>query len=301
MTGTAIAIPESLGGLGASRAELAVVFEEAGRALMCGPLLSTTLGATAIQEAASTEQAERLLPPLASGEQLAALCLTPIGRSGEQLTGAVRGVIDGQTADWLVVSTGEDVFAVPTTLDGVSATMLPTMDQTRRLAEVRLDGVSVSDCEQLDGGVSAVERAVDIGRAMLAAEQVGIAEWCLDTTVEYAKTRTQFGTPIGAFQAVKHMCADMLLRVESARSAAADAARAACGPAADLALAASTAQTYCSEAAFFCASHAIQIHGGIGFTWEHDCHLYFKRARANEALLGTPSYHRERVLRELGI
>ncbi len=275
----AIAVPEALGGVGAGWPELAVIFEEAGRALLCAPLLSSWLGLAAILEGG----ADDLVPALASGEKRATLCLD--GRA-----------IDGVGVDYLVVpeSDGASVYME------FEAVPIATLDATRRWAEVTFEagaGRPLGPGPRRSGTQrgSGVRPGLAIGRALLAAEQVGGAAWCLDASVEYATTRRQFGTPIGAFQAVKHMCAQMLLRVESARSAAMAAA------ADPSPLNVATAQAYCSEAFFFCASEAIQVHGGIGFTWEHDCHLYFKRARASEALLGTPATHREAVLEALGI
>ena len=180
----------------------------------------------------------------------------------------------------------------------------PSVDQTRRQAELKLDGVKVS-AEHLLGeeghGWPVLSRTLDLALGSLAAEQVGGAEMCLDLSVEYAKVRKQFGRAIGSFQAIKHKCADMLMLVESARSAAFYANAVADEQGADLSEAASSAKAFCSDAFFRCASEAIQIHGGIGFTWEHPAHLFFKRARSSEVLLGDPSFHRERVAKEMAL
>jgi alkylation response protein AidB-like acyl-CoA dehydrogenase len=178
------------------------------------------------------------------------------------------------------------------------------MDQTRRQAELRFAGVHVPVAARLGeegAGAAGLRRALDLGAIALAAESVGGAQRCLDLSVAYAKQREQFGRPIGSFQAIKHKCADMMVKVETARSAAYYAACAAAEDAPDLPIAASLAKSYCSEAYYHCAAETIQIFGGVGFTWEYDPHLYFKRARASESLLGTPAWHRERVARAIGL
>ena len=178
------------------------------------------------------------------------------------------------------------------------------MDLTRKLAEVRLDDVRLPAAALLgrEGeGWSVLARTLDLAAVALSAEQVGGAERCLEMSVEYAKQRVQFGRPIGSFQAIKHKCADMLLRVESARSIGTYAAWAASVHDPELPVLASAARAYCSEAYFHCAAEAIQIHGGVGFTWEYDVHLHFKRARSSEILLGSPAFHRERVARSIGL
>jgi alkylation response protein AidB-like acyl-CoA dehydrogenase len=178
------------------------------------------------------------------------------------------------------------------------------MDQTRRLASVQLDDVRVPSAALLGkegAGWELCERTLDLARIALAAEQVGAAEMCLEMSVEYAKVRKQFGRPIGSFQAIKHKCADMLTLIESARSAAFYASALAAQGEEDLSEAASSAKAFCSDAFFHCAAENIQIHGGIGFTWEHPAHLYFKRAKASEVLFGAPSFHRERVAQRLGL
>jgi len=181
----------------------------------------------------------------------------------------------------------------------------PSMDQTRRLARIAINDVRVSAASLLGNegrGWTLCERTLDLARIALAAEQVGAAEMCLDMSVEYAKVRKQFGRAIGSFQAIKHKCADMLTMVESARSAAFYAsAVAAQGKQSDLSEVASSAKAFCSDTFFHCAAESIQIHGGIGFTWEHPAHLYFKRAKATESLFGEPSFHRERVAQRMGL
>jgi alkylation response protein AidB-like acyl-CoA dehydrogenase len=196
------------------------------------------------------------------------------------------------------------VFAIPGDAKGLTRKGLVTMDQTRRLAEIELSGVRVeaSACLGTAGAAwPGLRRSLDLAAIALAAEQVGGAQRCLDMAVAYAKERKQFGHPIGSFQAIKHKCANMMLAVETARSALYYAACIATDGSDDLSTNASLAKAWCSEAYFQCAADSIQIHGGVGFTWEYDPHLHFKRARASESWLGDPSYHRERVAKALGL
>jgi len=230
---------------------------------------------------------------------------------GATLHGVKRYVVDGHGADLLVVaarreaSQGEadiELFLVPGDAAGVTRRALPTMDLTRRLAEIRFDGAQAQRLGDAEGrGGAVLAEALDRAAIALAAEQVGGAQRCLDQSVAYAKERVQFGRPIGSFQAIKHTCADMMLLVESARSAAYHAAEVAAAGSEGLAAAASLAKAWCGDAYFRCAGDAIQIHGGVGFTWEYDPHLYFKRARSSQSLLGDSSFHRERVAREIGL
>jgi len=222
-------------------------------------------------------------------------------------------VLDGHTADRLIVaarspgSTGADgvsLLLVPGDATGLTRARRPTLDQTRRLARIRLDGVRVPESALLgDEGAAApaLARTLDLAAIALAAEQVGGAQRCLDMSVAYAKERVQFGRPIGSFQAIKHKCADMMVQVESARSAVYFAACVAAEESAEVAESASLAKAYCSDAYFECAAQAIQIHGGVGFTWEYDVHLHFKRAKASETFLGDPTWHRERIARGIGL
>jgi alkylation response protein AidB-like acyl-CoA dehydrogenase len=326
---TALTIPEAYGGLGMSYMDLHPLMEEMGRALLCSPFFSTIcLGANAILLGGSEAQKQRYLPGIAAGETTATLAYAENNRAqgadaiaasysevddGYALHGAKHYVLDGHTADLIVVAAraeaskgveGVSLFLVPADTAGLTRTWTPTMDQTRRLARLELDGVTLpSEALLADEGRGwgLCERTLDLARIALAAEQVGAAEMCLDMAVEYAKVRKQFGRPIGSFQAIKHKCADMLTMIESARSAAfyASALAAQCEP--ELAEAASSAKALCSDTFFHCAAENIQIHGGIGFTWEHPAHLYFKRARSVEVLLGDPSYHRERVAGLMGL
>jgi alkylation response protein AidB-like acyl-CoA dehydrogenase len=325
---TALVIPESYGGLGMSYLDLHPLMEEMGRALLCAPFFSTVcLGSNALLVGASDATKEEL-PPIASGEATATLAYeennrrtgaeaieTTYTRRGTDyvLRGSKHFVVDGHTADLVIVAAraekskgaeGVSLFAVRGDTRALRRTWTPTLDQTRRLAKIELDGVTVPSAALVGEearGWDICERTLDLARIALAAEQVGSAEMCLDASVEYAKVRQQFGRAIGSFQAIKHKCADMLTMIESARSAAFYASALAAEGEPDLREAASSAKAFCSDTFFHCAAENIQIHGGIGFTWEHAAHLYFKRAKATEALLGDPCFHRERVAQQMGL
>lgn len=319
-----MAIPDEYGGAGFGQLELAVLFEEMGRSLLPAPFFSTVaLGSAALLEAGSEKQKHDLLSRIAAGETTIAMAFTePNGRwdetgveavaepsaNGWSISGTKSFVLDGHTANVLVVAArtpeGVTLFLVEADTDGVARRRLETMDMTRKQAEVTLTNVWVSDDHLLGaagGGWAVIARVLDKAVVNLAAEQVGAAQKCLEMSVEYAKTRHQFGRPIGSFQAIKHKCADMLVQVESAKSACYYAAWAASEDNDELAVVAPMAKSYCSEAFFHCASENIQIHGGIGFTWEHDAHLYFKRAKSSELLFGDPAYHRARLADRLGL
>jgi len=311
-----LAVAEADGGVGASAVELAIVMEEAGRVLLASPLFATAaLVLPALDRGARGVVRDRWLPALSSGASHGALAVLERGgrwrasdvattaRSdggGYVLDGAKRYVISGVGAQVLLVAARDEagdvaLFVVDATSRGVSVVATPTMDTTRPMADVTLSGVHVDASARLDGDWATIAAARAFGAAMLASEQVGVAEACLDLSVEYAKVRTQFGKPIGSFQAIKHKCADMLMWVESARSAARYAAWCAAEAPEQLEEAALIAGSACGEWALRCASETIQVHGGVGFTWEHDAHLFFKRARASEALLGTPASMRDQV------
>jgi alkylation response protein AidB-like acyl-CoA dehydrogenase len=227
------------------------------------------------------------------------------------LAGRDAFVLDGASADVVVVAarSARDggplaLFAVPGAAAGVERRALATMDQTRRFAALELRDVRVPATALVGdeaGGAARLERALDLAAVALAAEQTGGAQRCLDLAVGHAKERVQFGRPIGSFQAIKHKCADLMVQVETARSAAYYAGCAAAENHEDLATTASLAKAWCSEAYFRCAADALQVHGGVGFTWEYDVHLHLKRARAMEAWLGTPAWHRERVAAAIGL
>jgi alkylation response protein AidB-like acyl-CoA dehydrogenase len=321
-----IAIPEEFGGQGMTYVDLAVLLEETGRAVLPGPFFATVgLAAPVILEAGGDDQRKALLTPLAAGERTATVAYTEpnarVDASGIEMTaqsangsfslsGIKSFVLDAHVADTLVVAArtsdggdpteGITLFAVDANADGVTISQLTAMDSTRRLCEIRFDGVTVGPdmlLGQVDKGWSPLERGLQKAAALLSAECVGGAAQVMDMSVEYARNRIQFGRPIGSFQAVKHKCADMLVDVELARSAMYFAAWAASDEESELPLAASMAKSFCSDAYLRVATNGIHVHGGIGFTWEHDMHLYFKRAKADEVLLGDPTYHRDLVAR----
>jgi alkylation response protein AidB-like acyl-CoA dehydrogenase len=283
--------------------ERAIVLEEAGAVLLCAPYLST-ITAAALLPAGPLPGTATVAVAEASGRWDADSIKTralPSGPGGWRLEGEKSFVVDGATADVLVVAarradTGDAaLFQVDTGAPGLDRAPLPTVDRTRRQCRVTL---AATPAQLLEG---TVEAAVDLCVVALAAEQVGGAQRCLDMAVEHARRRVQFGRPIGSFQAVKHLCADMLLELESARSAAFYAASAAARGHADLPAAASVAKSCCSEAYVRVATDSLHVHGGLGFTWDHDAHLYFKRARSSQLLFGDPRHHRERLARHLNL
>ncbi len=314
-----LTIPEEYGGAGCGPVEQLIVCEEMGAALLSAPYLaSAVLAAGALLASGDAAAQADLLPPIASGETIATLAVpeddgswTPdefrvtARRSADRylLDGRKSFVLDGMIADLILVAASSDdgpaLFAVGGPGDGsapgLSRQAMPTLDMTRRQAVLTFSGTPGRPVSQPGAAAEIVAQAMRGGMLALAAEQVGGAQRCLDMAVGYAKVRHQFGRAIGSFQAIKHMCADMLLEVESARSAAYHAAWAAADGAADLPLVASLAKAYCSEAYFHVAASNIQVHGGIGFTWEHDAHLYYRRAKSAEVMLGTPASHREIV------
>ncbi|MGZ4759405.1 MAG: acyl-CoA dehydrogenase family protein [Acidimicrobiales bacterium] len=314
-------VPEEFGGSGYSYVELIVVLEEMGRALLCAPYFSTVvLGANTLIHSGDDAAKAAHLPGIASGETIATLAFTePNGRwdeSGIEATAVADGdtwkisgtksfVLDGHVADLVIVAArtgaGVSLFAVQGDAAGLTRTSLSTMDQTRKQAKLDFDGVSGTLIGTDGGGWDVLSTVLDLAAVALAAEQVGGAQKCLDMAVEYAKVRVQFGRPIGSFQAIKHKCADMLLEVESAKSAAYYAGWCASEMNDELPSVASLAKAYCSDAYFHAAAENIQIHGGIGFTWEHPAHLYFKRAKSSELLFGDPTYHRELLAQRIGI
>ena len=316
-----LTIPEEFGGSGFTYVELLVVLEEMGAALLCAPFFSSVaLAANALLTSGDDESKKAYLPGIALGETIATLAITEDnGRwdfGGIELVAAKKGdgwtlnghkmyVIDGHTANLTVVAArtpaGVTLFAVQDDAPGLTRTPLPTMDQTRKQARLEFSDAPAALIGTDGGAEAGLSKTLDLAAVALAAEQVGGAQHVLDASVEYAKTRIQFGRPIGSFQAIKHKCADMLLEVESAKSAAYYAAWAAAEDSDELPVVASLAKSYCSEAYFHAAAENIQIHGGIGFTWEHPAHLYFKRAKSSELLLGDPSYHRELLAQRIGI
>ncbi|MBF8644395.1 acyl-CoA dehydrogenase family protein [Pseudomonas pudica] len=327
----ALLVPEAYGGMGLGFVELAVLLEQCGRFLLGSPLFTTTCLATpALLLADNPALQARWLPAIASGQLHATLAcpleaaqlqaeVRPDG-DGYRLDGCHTQVVDGAQADLLLIaarrpgSAGEhgiSVFAVPTDTPGMVRTTLHTLDQTRRLARIELQQVPVSEAQR----VSAIDQAWPLLQATqriaaigLAAEQLGGAQQALDLTLAYTAERHQFGRSVASFQAIKHRCADMMLHIECTRSAvwyAACVAREYLAEDGDpmvrgeLLAAAATAKAHASETFFHCAAESIQLHGGVGFTWEYDPHLYFKRARASEQLLGNPAWHRECLATEL--
>jgi alkylation response protein AidB-like acyl-CoA dehydrogenase len=318
----ALTVPEQYGGAGFGYVEMLIVLEEMGRALLCAPYLSTAVLATQTLLLAGDDPAcSAHLPTIASGRTIATLAVTEhdgkwaqdsirtaASRRGQDwaLRGEKSFVLDGFVADLVFVAARTDdggigIFAVNGDSPGLTRTPMTTMDQTRKQAVLSFDDVAAQLVGGDGQGWSTVSQVLDMAGAALAAEQVGGAQKCLDLCVEYAKTRKQFGRPIGSFQAIKHKCADMFVAIEAARSAAYHA----CWTAADggdgLPVAASIAQSYCSEAYNHAAAESLHIHGGIGFTWEHVCHLYFKRAKSSEVLFGTPWQHRELIAQRIGM
>ncbi|MHB1928428.1 MAG: acyl-CoA dehydrogenase family protein [Acidimicrobiales bacterium] len=316
-----LAIPEAYGGSGYTHVELTVVFEEMGRALLCAPYFSTVALAANLLLASGDEAAKGdYLPGLAAGTTVGTVALAEAsgrwdedgvtlaaadGADGWTLTGEKLYVLDGHTAGLVLVAArtqaGISVFAVDTGAAGFRATPLTTMDQTRKQARLTFSSTPARLVGADGDGWRPISSMLDKAVVALAAEQVGGAQRVLDMAVEYAKVRVQFGRPIGSFQAIKHKCADMLLEVESAKSAAYYAGWAAAEESDELPVVASLAKSYCSEAYFHAAAENIQIHGGIGFTWEHPAHLYFKRAKSSELLFGDPTYHRELLAQRIGI
>ena len=319
-----IAIPEEYGGAGFSFAEQAIVLEEFGAALFTGPYLaSAVLAATALLASDDEEAKKDLLPGIAAGETVATLAFTEDGGSwdpasirlaaakttenGWRLDGHKSFVLDGHAADLIlaVAATETDgklsLFAVTSTANGLTRRALPTLDQTRKLARLAFNHTPARLVGEPGTARAVLDHTLDVAAVALAAEQLGGAQRALDMAVAYAKVRQQFGRPIGSFQAIKHRCADLLLEVESLRSAVGYAAAAVAAGSAEVPVLASLLKAYASEVYSHVAGENIQIHGGIGFTWEHDAHLYLKRAKASELFLGDASYHRERLATRIGL
>ena len=313
-------IPEEYGGQGFGYVELIVVLEEMGRALLCAPFFSTTVLATnALLQSGNTAAMEAHLPGIASGETIATLALAEAnGRwdaagitveasgtgEGATISGEKMFVTDGATANLIIVAArsegGIHLYTVDGDAAGLTRESLSTMDQTRKQAKLTFDNTPATHLADTNN-FEMISTILDLAAVGLAAEQVGGAQFAMEMAVQYAKDRVQFGRPIGSFQAIKHKCADMLLEVESSKSAAYYAGWCASEMNEELPSVASLAKAYCSEAYFHCAAENIQIHGGIGFTWEHPAHLYFKRAKSSELMFGDPSYHRELLAQRIGL
>jgi alkylation response protein AidB-like acyl-CoA dehydrogenase len=317
-----LVIPEEYGGSGLNMVDLIVVLEEMGRVVMPGPYFSTVmLGAVPLLLAGNRAQKKKYLPEIASGALKATMAQVeesgrwdapgialPATKTDKSytLSGTKLFVHDAHNADLLVVpartsSKGEKgitLFLVDAKSPGVKVTLLKTMDQTRKLAEVNFDNVTVgSDAVlgKVGAGWPLLERIVDRAKVALCGEMCGGAQRVLEMSVEYAKVREQFGRPIGSFQAIQHKCANMMVQVESSKSATYYASWAVANDVAESHLAACMAKAYCSDAYRMVSGEGIQIHGGIGFTWEHDMHIYFKRAKGSEVTFGDATWNRELV------
>jgi alkylation response protein AidB-like acyl-CoA dehydrogenase len=321
-----LALPEEYGGDGFGFTELQVVLEELGRALTPSPFLaSVVLAAGAVLAAGDEVAAQAYLPGIASGKTTAALAvaesaglwsfdqLATTARPADDgsdrwlLAGTKQFVLHGATADLLVVAAhteqGPSFFAVQAGAPGLSRTALRTLDLTRPMAAIQFSETPATLIGAPGAAAPALDAVLDLAMTALAAEQAGAARACLEASAAYARERHQFGRPIGSFQAVKHKCADMLVKVELAQAAATEAARAAAGDAdaAPLPHAAAVAHAVCSESLMFVAAENIQVHGGIGFTWEHQAHLYFRRAKASQLMFGGPGFYFEHLLRRSGL
>ncbi len=318
-------VPEEYGGQGFSFVELGIVLEEMGRALVCAPYFaSAVLAATAIMNAGTQAQKTALLPPIVSGETIATLAFTePNGlwdASGVETTattsngkftldGVKSFVLDGRTADLIVVlarapgSTGDDglsFFTLSGDAPGLTRTPLKALDPTRKLARLDFAGVPADLLGEAGAAAAPFAKTLDQAAACLASEMVGGAERLRQSALDFANLRMQFGRPIASFQSMKHKQADMLLEVELAKSAAYVAAQSAADDADDMPALASLAKAAASEAYLQTAIHTIQIHGGVGFTWDNDTHLWFKRAKSSEVFLGDPTWRRERLMQAWG-
>ncbi len=325
-----ILLPEEYGGQGGSFLDLVVILEEMGKALLPGPFFATALlGTPAVLAAGSAEQKAELLPQVASGDLLLTLALAEAsGRydaSGVTLAAQPKGqdfvlsgeklfVPDAHVADYMVVAArtgqgarpeeGISLFLVDTRAPGVQTTQLKTVDMTRRLCHVVLQEVAVPAARvlgELGGGWPILKRVLDLAMVGLCTEMVGTGQKALDMAVAYAKERVQFGRPIGSFQAVKHKCVDMMVAVENARSLTYYAAWTVDEGVPEAQTAVPMAKAYCSDMCKTVTSEAIQVHGGIGFTWEHDIHLFYRRALASEAAFGSAPLHREAVAQALNL
>ncbi len=316
-----LALPERFGGSDGGPVELGIVLEEMGRVLLPSPYFATVgLAGQALVASNDTAAQERWLPAIADGSAIATLALAEergswrledvatvaeSGPSGWTLSGTKMFVIDGCRADLLLVvaraESGPGLFAVAGDAAGLTRRPLETFDPTRRLARIDLDGAAARRVGPDGDATEYLHRVLDLAVTALAAEQVGGTQACLDAAVEYAKIRVQFDRPIGSFQVIKHKCADLLLDLEAARSAAHHAASVATEEPGELPAPAAMAAAWCSAAFTRAAKENIQIHGGVGYTWEHDAHLYLKRAKVSEQLFGGPALYRSRLADLVGI
>ncbi len=316
-----LGVPALYGGADCGPAEVAIVMREIGRRLAPLPYLSTVaLAQTVVLQSGDRDACERLLPDLATGQRRAAVALvepswkwdpaavqsTATQHQGQwRISGKKTFVVDGASADVILLAARDSsaitVFEINADAPGLTRTVLTGIDQTRRLASIELRDTPAYQIGETGTAIDIIGRALTLANIYLAAESVGATEHVLTCAVDYAKTRTQFGRPIGSFQAIKHKCADMHVDYETSRSTMEHALSSAAGGAGDETRAASTiAAAVCHDAFLQCAAENIQVHGGIGFTWEHDAHLYYKRAQANRLLLGDNVYHRQSLAASLG-
>lgn len=303
-------VPESAGGAGASAREVAVVAEELGRAVAPVPFLGNVLSTAALVACAENPKAAEVLPQLADGSRVATVAIgsttTPFAEfpsavraEDGSLTGTVNAVVDLEAADAALVpvseSGGAALYWVELDVAGVSTTPLTPLDLTRRIGRLVLDGVAGQRVAAGEEAERVLRQALLIGAGILASEQVGLAQHCLDSTVEYVQTRYQFGRQVGSFQAVKHRLADLWTGVSTARASARNAADALARSDAEAELAVSVAQAYCSDLVVLAAEEALQLHGGIGMTWEHPTHLYLGRAKSSQLTFGIAERHRAHI------
>lgn len=289
-----IGIPEEVGGVGLGLVEMAIIAEAAGAQVAAFPMLgSLVMSAQAIAHGGTDAQKAEVLPSLLSGEKIAGYVHdASLTVEGDVLTAADGFVAHGAIADLFVVTSNSGAWIIAVDAPGVSVTAMTTMDQTRPYAKVTLNGAKG---EPLADAASAIAHAHRAAFVAIAAEALGGAQACLDRTVQYSKERVQFGRPIGSFQAYKHRLADMMIDIEQARSAVYWAACAADEQSDEAEIAMHAAKSFATDTYFRCAGDMIQLHGGIGFTWEHDAHLFFKRARASQTALGTNNWHRSKI------
>ncbi len=302
---TGIIFPEEYGGVGLGKVELILLMEEAGRALLPGPFFSTVVQAGSVIDAVSSvEHKKKYLAPICAGDARSTVAVlessatwdpsdVKLAAANGKLSGDKLFVTDAAVANFMVVVARNGVFVVEAKATGMRITPMSGMDLTRKLYAVHFDN---TPAEKI-GETGALSKAFDIATAALVAEMVGGMQRTLDLAVEYAKMRKQFGKPIGMFQAVQHHCADMYLETESSRSSAYYAAWALEENAPDAATAVSIAKMYASDAARTVGNRGIQVHAGMGFTWENDVHLYYRRAKASETAFGDATFHRERIAR----
>ena len=308
---TGIICPEDCGGMGLGKVELILLMEEAGYALLPGPFFSTVaLAVPTIDTVASPAQKKKYLSRIASGDARSTVAVleesaswdlsdAKLAAAGDKLTGTKLFVTDAAVADFIVVIAQNGVFMVDAKAPGLRIEPMKGMDLTRKVYSVQFSNTPAEKLGSRNGDGDGVTRAFALATTALAAEMVGGMQRALEITVAYAKTRKQFGKPIGIYQAVQHQCADMYLQTESSRSAVYYAAWALQETTPDAATAVSIAKMYASDAGRNVGNHGIQVHGGMGFTWENDLHLYYRRAKASETMLGDAAFHRERIARQV--